>query len=123
MSADSSWSAADLRAFERDLLFAVRALERDESPPKGLAVKSYLDAEYPEEINHSRLYQNLDAHVERGLLRKGTKDDRTNEYATTEQARTLLKAFARRRAEQTGIELESDCAPSQTNAFEQEGES
>ncbi|WP_135855169.1 helix-turn-helix domain-containing protein [Halorussus salinus] len=123
MSADSSWSVADLRAFERDLLFAVRALERQDSPPKGLAVKSYLDAEYPEEINHSRLYQNLDKHVERGLLEKAERDGRTNEYATTEQARTLLNTFARRRAEQTGIELESDSAPSQTDAFEQEGES
>src|SRR6056297_3598034 len=115
MSADSSRSVGDLRAFERDLLYAVRALERDNNtPPKGLTVKAYLDEQHDEEFNHSRLYQNLDQLTDRGLLRKGKKDDRTNEYATTDRTRTLLEAFARRRARQTGVELES--APNQTNA-------
>ena len=80
-------------AFERDLLFAVRALERDAEPPKGLAVKEYLEAEYDEEINHSRFYQNLDALIERGFLTKGKKDDRTNEYATTDATRVLIERY------------------------------
>ncbi len=114
MSADFSWSVENLRAFERDLLFAVRALERDNNtPPKGLALKAYLDEQHDEEINHSRVYQNLDELADRGLLRKGKKDDRTNEYATTDRTCTLLEAFARRRARQTGVELETESAPEQ----------
>ncbi|NEU56736.1 helix-turn-helix transcriptional regulator [Halorussus sp. MSC15.2] len=94
---------ADLHAFERDLLYAVRALERDGDAPKGLAVKDHLEAEYDEEINHSRLYQNLDGLVAHNLLTKGKKDDRTNEYATTDEARALLEARTERRAEQVGL--------------------
>ncbi len=86
MSADSSRSATDLRAFERDLLYAVRALERTTgTPPKGLDIKSRLDVEYPEEVNHSRLYQNLDRLAERDLLQKAEKDGRTNEYECLRQ--------------------------------------
>nr|WP_244605627.1 helix-turn-helix transcriptional regulator [Halorussus marinus] len=86
------------------MLYAVRALERDgdQEPPKGLAIKSYLEDDY-DEINHSRLYQNLDALIERGLLSKAEKDGRTNEYATTDRARQLLTRHAQRRADQAGL--------------------
>ena len=94
---------SDFHAFERDLLYAVRALEREGEPPKGLDVKVYLEAEYAGEINHSRLYQNLGGLIDRGYLTKGKKDDRTNEYATTETAREILEARTRRRAEQVGV--------------------
>ncbi|NEU58722.1 helix-turn-helix transcriptional regulator [Halorussus sp. MSC15.2] len=104
MSADSSQSVGDLRAFERDLLYAVRALERDsENPPKGLAIKAYLDERNGDEINHSRLYQNLDRLAEHGLLEKAEKDGRTNEYATTDTAEQLLVQHAKRRANAVGL--------------------
>ncbi|WP_134671702.1 helix-turn-helix transcriptional regulator [Halorussus marinus] len=103
MSAEIAFT--DLHAFRRDLLYAVRTLERDE-PPKGLAVKQHLEADYGETINHSRLYQNLDELVERGLLAKGKKDDRTNEYQTTETARALLEAATKRRANALGLAVE-----------------
>jgi len=103
MNASAGVRFADLHAFERDLLYGVRALERDGDAPKGLAVKDLLETEYDEEINHSRLYQNLDGLVERGLLRKGKKDDRTNEYATTDEGRDLLEARTERRVEQVGL--------------------
>jgi DNA-binding PadR family transcriptional regulator len=93
-----------LTAFKRDLLYAVRALERDGEAPKGLAIKDQLETEYGEKINHSRLYQNLDGLIEDSLLTKGRKDDRTNEYATTETARELLEAQTRKRVEQVGLE-------------------
>ncbi|WP_135807418.1 helix-turn-helix transcriptional regulator [Halorussus marinus] len=101
---DVQLAFADFHAFERDLLYAVRALERDgdQEPPKGLAIKSYLEDDY-DEINHSRLYQNLDALIERGLLSKAEKDGRTNEYATTDRARQLLTRHAQRRADQAGL--------------------
>ncbi|WP_135855315.1 helix-turn-helix transcriptional regulator [Halorussus salinus] len=97
MTADTVASLTDLRAFERDLLYAVCALE-DDTPPKGLTIKNYLDSEYGEDLNHSRLYQNLDRLTDNDLLTKGQKDDRTNEYATTDHARELLADHAQRRA-------------------------
>ncbi|MFC4451388.1 helix-turn-helix transcriptional regulator [Halorussus aquaticus] len=104
MSADSSRSVENLRAFERDLLYAVRALERDsDNPPKGLVVKAYLDERYGDDINHSRLYQNLDRLAERGLLEKAERDGRTNEYATTDTAEQLLVQHAKRRADAVGL--------------------
>ena len=106
MSEATAPAFAQFHAFERDLLYAVRALERDGDAPKGLAIKTYLEDEYAEEINHSRLYQNLDGLIERGLLEKGAKDDRTNEYATTETARALLERQAKRRADQLGLAVD-----------------
>jgi len=101
--ADGGVSFADFHAFERDLLYAIRTLERDGELPKGLDIKAFLERDYAEEINHSRLYQNLDGLVERGLVAKGQKDDRTNEYATTEEGRRLVDRDAERRAEQVGL--------------------
>ncbi|WP_231183545.1 helix-turn-helix transcriptional regulator [Haladaptatus sp. DYF46] len=92
----------DLHAFKRDLLYAIRALERDE-PPKGLTVKRVLEADYSTDINHSRLYQNLDQLVDAGLLEKGHKDERTNEYETTDATRRMLEARAKRRVEEAGL--------------------
>ncbi|WP_049970803.1 helix-turn-helix transcriptional regulator [Haladaptatus cibarius] len=96
----------DLHAFKRDILYAVRTLERDD-PPKGLTVMHALEADYDTEINHSRLYQNLDQLVESGLLDKGQKDERTNEYETTEPTRRMLEARAKRRLRELGLD---DCA-------------
>ncbi len=104
MSETARFEFGQFRAFERDLLYAVRALERDnDTPPKGLAIKTYLDEQHDDEINHSRLYQNLDQFIERGLLRKGKKDDRTNEYATTDTAKQLLIEHAKQRARAVGL--------------------
>ncbi|NEU59195.1 helix-turn-helix transcriptional regulator [Halorussus sp. MSC15.2] len=108
MSADTPTSVENLRAFERDLLFAIRALERDDSPPKGLTIKQRLEAGPYEDVNHSRLYQNLDSLAADNYIQKRERDGRTNEYATTERTRALLEAFACRRARQTGVELEAD---------------
>lgn len=94
-------------AFERDLLFAVCALERDGDPPRGLAIKEYLEAEYDDE-KHSQLYQNLNGLVDDGLLAKGQQNQGTDEYATTETARDLLETRAKQRVEQVGLEIETD---------------
>ena len=93
---------SSLTAFERDLLYAIRTLERSE-PPKGLAVKEYLEADRDEPVHHSRLYQNLDGLVDAGLLTKGQKDARTNEYATTDEARRILEQRTERRAAALGV--------------------
>ena len=104
----------DLRAFERDVLYAVRELEREEEGPKGIAVKKALERHYDEEVNRSRLYQNLDTLVDAELLTKRIKDARTNEYATTEAARLLLARNAKRRAHTAGLLSDEQEAPATT---------
>ena len=96
MSAAAETTAlTDLSAFQRDLLWALS----HENARKGLALKADLAEYYGEEINHSRLYQNLDKLVERDLVAKQARDKRTNEYRLTEAARRALEA---RRAWQSG---------------------
>lgn len=86
--------------FQRDVLYVVAGLEE----PHGLAIKDELDAYYSTEINHGRLYPNLDTLVEEGLVEKGSHDDRTNAYSVTERGK---QAIADRRAwEQRYVETE-----------------
>jgi len=84
----------DLTGFQRDLLIVVAGLDR----PYGLAIKEWLEAEYGTDVNHGRLYPNLDALVEDGFVEQGTIDKRTNRYALTEKGRELL-LFRKRRLE------------------------
>jgi DNA-binding PadR family transcriptional regulator len=77
----------DLTAFQRDILYVLAGLDE----PHGLAIKDELDTYYESEINHGRLYPNLDALVEDGFIEKGKLDDRTNSYTLTSQARRVLR--------------------------------
>ncbi|OYR42203.1 PadR family transcriptional regulator [Halorubrum sp. Ib24] len=79
---------AGLTAFQRDLLWA---LSHDDAR-KGLSLKAELAGYYGDELNHSRLYQNLDELVECDLVAKRARDKRTNEYRLTESARRALEA-------------------------------
>ena len=78
---------AGLTAFQRDLL---RALAKTDEQ-SGLSLKTDLKTYYGEEINHSRLYQNLDELVAHGLIKKRPRDGRTNSYSLTEAATTALE--------------------------------
>lgn len=82
-----SWT--DLTAFQRECLWAVLELSRD-GDTKGLEVKAYLDERYGEEINHGRLYPNLDRLAELGLVEKGQIDERTNSYEISGPGLELL---------------------------------
>jgi predicted transcriptional regulator len=77
----------ELRGFQRDLLKALSSL----GSVKGLAVKERLETFYDGEINHGRLYPNLDELVEKGLVEKGTTDGRTNAYRLTDRGQTVLQ--------------------------------
>jgi len=77
----------NLTAFQRDVLYAIAGLDE----PYGLAIKDELDGYYETEINHGRLYPNLDTLVEQGLVEKGKLDDRTNHYTLTSEARRLFR--------------------------------
>lgn len=69
----------DLTAFQRDLLRVVAGMD----DAKGLEIKAELEEYYEEEINHGRLYPNLDQLTEKGLINKGELDKRSNYYEIT----------------------------------------
>lgn len=77
----------DLTGFQRDILYVVAGHDR----PHGLAIKEDLEQYYDEEVNHGRLYPNLDTLVEEGLLSKGERDQRTNFYALTDRGEHELE--------------------------------
>jgi DNA-binding PadR family transcriptional regulator len=78
----------DLTGFQRDLLVVISGLEE----PHGLAIKDELENYYESEVNHGRLYPNLDELVRKGLVEKGQKDRRTNVYHLTQRGRRELDA-------------------------------
>ncbi|WP_020221920.1 PadR family transcriptional regulator [Halarchaeum acidiphilum] len=71
--------ARDLTAFQKNILVVLA-----EEPRYGLAVKRELEEYYGEEVNHGRLYPNLDDLVGEGLVEKSELDKRTNQYALTD---------------------------------------
>ncbi len=72
-------AARELTAFQKNIL---RVLA--EQPRYGLAVKRELESYYDNEVNHGRLYPNLDDLVTAGFVDKRALDKRTNEYGLTE---------------------------------------
>jgi len=78
----------DLTGFQRDLLVVIAGLDE----PHGLAVKEELEKYYEGEVNHGRLYPNLDELVTKGLVEKGEKDRRTNVYHMTQRGKREIDA-------------------------------
>lgn len=78
----------DLTGFQRDLLYVIANFEE----PHGLAIKDELEDYYEQEINHGRLYPNLDELVDKSLVEKGELDKRTNYYTLTQRGRREITA-------------------------------
>ncbi|MFB6185402.1 MAG: PadR family transcriptional regulator [Halobacteriaceae archaeon] len=78
----------DLTSFQRDLLYVISGSES----AHGLAIKQELEDYYEEEINHGRLYPNLDTLVKKGLAQKGEIDKRTNSYTLTTRGKREIEA-------------------------------
>lgn len=76
----------ELTGFQRDVLTVIAGLDK----PSGQRVKEEIEKEI-DEVNHGRLYPNLDALVESGLVDKGQLDRRTNFYALSETGRQALR--------------------------------
>ena len=76
----------ELSAFQRDLLYVLAGLNE----PHGVAVRETLEDYYNEEINHGRLYPNLDSLAEMGFVDKGQYNDRTNIYRITDEGEKVL---------------------------------
>lgn len=78
-------TACDLTAFQQTILTVL-----SEDSRYGLAIKRELEEYYDSEVNHGRLYPNLDELVERDLIAKSKRDKRTNEYELTTEGYELL---------------------------------
>lgn len=76
---NNSGIANELTAFQQRILVIL-----SEEARYGLAVKSELEKCYGSDVNHGRLYPNLDDLIEMGLVEKQALDKRTNEYALTD---------------------------------------
>jgi len=70
----------DLTGFQRDLLYVIAGADQ----PSGQDVKEEIEEYYASEINHGRLYPNLDTLVNKEVVEKGQLDRRTNYYAITD---------------------------------------
>ncbi|MDF9748072.1 PadR family transcriptional regulator (plasmid) [Natrinema zhouii] len=77
----------DLTGFQRDLLYVIAGANQ----PSGQDVKEEIEQYYSDEINHGRLYPNLDTVVNKGLVEKGQLDRRTNYYTITEDGEEAIK--------------------------------
>jgi len=76
----------ELTGFQRDLLYCIVGTD----DPSGQEVRSELEQSSSIEVNHGRLYPNLDDLVDQGLVEKQSKNNRTNLYRLTDQARELI---------------------------------
>ncbi|MCU4739905.1 PadR family transcriptional regulator [Halobacteria archaeon AArc-m2/3/4] len=71
--------ARDLTAFQNNILVILA-----KEPMYGLAIKRELEEYYGTEVNHGRLYPNLDELVDLDLIEKSELDKRTNQYSLTD---------------------------------------
>lgn len=90
----------DLTGFQRDLLYVIIGADH----PSGQDLKKDLDEYYNAEINHGRLYPNLDTVVNKELVEKGELDRRTNYYDITDKG--IREIESRQEWEEQYINLE-----------------
>lgn len=76
----------DLTGFQRDLLYVITGFDQ----PSGQDVKEELQQYHSTEINHGRLYPNLDTLVNKELVEKGELDRRTNYYVITDTGNSVI---------------------------------
>lgn len=82
----STGEFAGLTKFRRDILVILAGLD----DPKGLRIKEELETYYTDDINHGRLYPNLDALAEQGYIEKFAVDRRSNGYRLTMKGKRHL---------------------------------
>lgn len=77
----------ELTGFQRDLLYAIAGLTQ----PSGQDIKERItEISTLTDVNHGRLYPNLDVLVERGYLEKGALDRRTNYYDLSDKGAAVI---------------------------------
>lgn len=77
----------DLTGFQRDLLYVIAGADQ----PSGQDVKDEIEQYYSSDINHGRLYPNLDTIVNKDLVEKGQLDRRTNYYVVTDEGEQAIE--------------------------------
>ena len=77
----------DLTGFQRDLLYVIA----DADQSSGQDIKEEVEQYYSSEINHGRLYPNLDSLVDKELVEKGQLDRRTNYYTISDQGQQQIE--------------------------------
>lgn len=87
---DGQGPFSELSAFQRDLL----AIIADEDGEYGLGIKRRIESLYAEDVNHGRLYPNLDELVEMGYVEKSELDKRTNQYKLTHDGEGALRRLS-----------------------------
>ena len=93
----------ELTGFQRDVLYYIAGAEE----PYGLGIKAELEAYGGTEVNHGRLYPNLDTLIDKGYVTKSQIDDRTNRYELTDAGREVLAERREWEAEQLAGGLEN----------------
>jgi len=78
----------NLTGFQRDLL----RIAANEERPSGQQIARLAGQYYEGDINHGRLYPNLDSLISEGLMEKGSKDQRTNFYKVTPEGHAAIAA-------------------------------
>lgn len=76
----------ELTGFQRDLLYVIAGSDR----PSGQTIRREME-KHVDNVNHGRLYPNLDALVEHSLVEKGSQDQRTNYYELAEEGQELIE--------------------------------
>lgn len=103
MTTDNDTKWHELTGFQRDLLKALLRLEDRHDQVSGQDIQRGLEQLQNIDVNHGRLYPNLDTLVDYDLVEKGTIDQRTNSYETTADGSELV-----RREVQSWVGLLSD---------------
>jgi len=75
----------ELTGFQRDLLYVIAGSDQ----PSGQTVRQQLET-HIDNVNHGRLYPNLDTLVDHELVKKGSQDQRTNYYERHQVANNCL---------------------------------
>ncbi|SNZ18252.1 Transcriptional regulator PadR-like family protein [Natronoarchaeum philippinense] len=101
--ATTTLAAHDLTAFQRHILTVL-----DDGRQHGLGVKADLEDLYGKEVNHGRLYPNLDELVGLGFVDKSDLDGRTNEYELTDAGHDALVEQAEWELQRVAIQNEGD---------------
>lgn len=91
----------DLTGFQRDLLYVIAGSER----PSGQNIKEKISKDVGD-VNHGRLYPNLDTLVERGLVTKGQHDRRTNYYEISDAGRQAIRDRRRWESKHVSVDVE-----------------
>lgn len=91
MSNNLTAEFSELSGFNRDILIVIYGKDT----PKGTEIMRELESYYNDDVNHGRLYPNLDDLVDSGYLEKISLDKRSNGYILTDDGKGLVQSRQR----------------------------